>query len=431
MSTPVPLHSSDASESGRRPSAPRELVNLPGDFAIDLQNVTKTFRTRRGGAVHALKGIDVRVPRGSIFGLLGPNGAGKSTLVKILMTVIRASECHGRVLGMPVGHKPTLARVGYLPEHHRFPEYLTAEQILDHFGAMALVPRAERRKRIPALLELVGIGNWSSARVKGFSKGMRQRLGIANALINEPDLVLLDEPTDGVDPVGRRDIRNVLFELKRQGKTVFLNSHLLSELEMVCDTVAILVQGKVSSQGTIEELTHGSRRYEIDVGPPPQASEGVIEQQIAAAIRPLALLTTRDAAPPTARGAGSSAREVSGAGPMPGPSSGPSTGAMIISAGGGGREVAVVVDGAMLKVASDDAESVQPLIDALRRANLTVKAVRPVRESLEDLFMKAVVDPETGKELKPGAKLDGPASKRERPVSKPEGPGSTHQGRAR
>ena len=393
---------------------PRELVTDPRDLAISLRAVSKTYRSG-GKPVHALRGIDLRVPKGSIFGLLGPNGAGKSTLVKILMTVIRPTTCQGEMLGHRVGHKPTLARVGYLPEHHRFPEYLTAEQILDHFGAMSLVPRSDRKKRIGPLLELVGLSNWSKAKVKGFSKGMRQRLGIANALINEPELVLLDEPTDGVDPVGRRDIRNVLYELKRQGKTVFLNSHLLSELEMLCDTVAILVQGRVSSQGTIDELTRNSRRYEIEVGPPtgaapdsPPASPGAFSQQIAAAIRPLALLTSRDAAPPTSRPNTDAAS---------GPTSGPTTGAMILAATGQAnsgtelahdRHIALVVDGTTIRVATEDSAVVQPLIDALRQANLTVKAVRPVRETLEDLFMKAIVDPATGETLRPGADMGTP-----------------------
>src|SRR5205814_1065423 len=134
-------------------------------------------------------------------------------------------------------------------------------QLLDYFGALSDVPRDVRKKRAGELLDLVGLGTWTRHKVKGFSKGMRQRLGIANALMMDPELVVLDEPTDGVDPVGRRDIRNILTALRDQGRTVFLNSHLLSELEMVCDRVAILVQGKVYSQGTIDELTRESRRF--------------------------------------------------------------------------------------------------------------------------------------------------------------------------
>ena len=251
-------------------------ANSHSDLALDLRAVDKVYGSRFGFArrksVHALRGIDMQVQRGAVFGLLGPNGAGKSTLVKILMTVIRPTACQGTMLSRPVGDKDTLRSVGYLPEHHRFPEYLTAAQVLDYFGALGDVPRQTRRSRAGELLELVGLTKWSDHKVKGFSKGMRQRLGIANALIGDPDLVVLDEPTDGVDPVGRRDIREVLTHLRDQGKTVFLNSHLLSELEMVCDRVAILVQGRVAAQGTIDELTRDSRRYEIEVGEAPHSS---------------------------------------------------------------------------------------------------------------------------------------------------------------
>lgn len=318
-----------------------------GDWVIDVRNVDKQYTGWTGrGRVHALRGIDMRVHRGSVFGLLGPNGAGKSTLVKILMTVIRPTRCEGTFLGMPVGHKPTLQRVGYLPEHHRFPEYLTAAQVLDFFGALSDVPRADRRRRSRELLELVGLTTWAGKKVKGFSKGMRQRLGIANALMSDPDLVVLDEPTDGVDPVGRRDIRNILARLRDEGRTVFLNSHLLSELEMVCDRVAILVQGVVSSQGTIEELTRHSRRYEVEVAPGSEAGAGEA-----------------------------------------------------VAASGAGARLA----GGVITIETDDAARVQPVIDALRSRGVVIRAVRPVRSSLEDLFMQAVTDPSTGRALAPGA----------------------------
>src|SRR3954464_5369983 len=153
------------------------------NLALDLSSVTKTYK----GRIRALQGIDMRVHRGEVFGLLGPNGAGKSTLVKILMTVIRPTQARGTMLGAPVGHKGTLARVGYLPEHHRFPDYLTGAQVLDFYAAMAKVPRAERRRRAGELLELVGMSDWGAKKVRSYSKGMRQRIGIAQALMNEPD----------------------------------------------------------------------------------------------------------------------------------------------------------------------------------------------------------------------------------------------------
>ncbi len=318
---------------------------MTSEHAIELSHVAKTYR----GKVHALRGVDMRVARGEVFGLLGPNGAGKSTLVKILMTVIRPTRCEGSMLGHRIGHKPTLGRVGYLPEHHQFPDYLTGAQVLHYFGALAKTPRRVRKKRVGELLDLVGMTRWRSKKLGSYSKGMRQRIGVAQALINDPELVLLDEPTDGVDPVGRRDIRAIIARLRDDGKTVFLNSHLLSELEMVCDRVAILVQGQIHQQGTIDELTADQHRYLIQVG----ASDLERSEQIAGAIM------------------------------AEGVSRGEETSTLVLD--------------------TTDAERIQPVIDALRGASITIEAIRTHRPSLEDLFMRAVIDPETGKEHGPGA----------------------------
>ncbi|MCC6676344.1 MAG: ABC transporter ATP-binding protein [Phycisphaerales bacterium] len=333
------------------------------DLAIDLRDVAKTY----AGKVHALRGIQMRVARGEIFGLLGPNGAGKSTLVKILMTVIRPSRAEGTMLGHALGDKATLARVGYLPEHHRFPDYLTGAQVLDFYGAMANVPRPARRTRSAELLELVGMAQWSGKRIRSYSKGMRQRLGIAQALMNDPDLIVLDEPTDGVDPVGRRDIRNILQHIKDRGKTVFLNSHLLSELEMVCDRVAILVQGLVSSQGTLDELTKGRQRYEIEIAPAPAPAPGAGPEDT---YRPLL---------PAIQAAG----------------------------------LAAEIEGPVLRIGTTDPHAIQPVLDDLRRAGAVLKSVRPHRPSLEDLFMQAVTDPTTGEILTPGAASDKKPARKE------------------
>jgi ABC-2 type transport system ATP-binding protein len=320
--------------------------------AINLTGVEKVYK----GKVHALRGVDLTVHPGEVFGLLGPNGAGKSTLVKILMTVIRPTRCHGTVLGKPVGHKPTLARVGYLPEHHQFPSYLTGAQILDFFGAMSGVPRRERRARTGRLLDLVGMSEWSRKRVGGYSKGMRQRVGIAQALINDPALVILDEPTDGVDPTGRREIRAVLEQLRTEGRAVFINSHLLSELETISDRVAIMVQGKVHRQGTIDELTAGRRQYRIIVSgtlPPGFADEAAVRSgvEIAASDR-------------------------------------------------------------MLEVRSEDPERIQPIIDLARSRSISIEQIHRQRPSLEDLFMETVsLDDSRGA---PGARRS-PRTKKERP----------------
>jgi ABC-2 type transport system ATP-binding protein len=221
---------------------------------------------------------------------------------------------------------------------------------------------------------------------------MRQRLGIANALMMDPELVVLDEPTDGVDPVGRRDIRNILMRLRDEGRTVFLNSHLLSELEMVCNRVAILVQGRVSAQGTIDELTKDSRRYEIEVGPP----AGVDERTPAHAYVPAALGSMVRLEPVSEIGPPPVEAGVNGRGPIV------SRGSMVIR-GMTDAGIGLTIDGAGIRVGTDDAGAVQPLIDALRAKGITIRGVRAVRESLEDLFMKAVTDPTTGKELRPGA----------------------------
>jgi len=229
------------------------------NWAVDLIDVHKTY----GRTIHALRGVNIQVGRGEIFGLLGPNGAGKSTLVKIMMTVVRPTRAMGTVLGRRLGHRKKLAVMGYLPESHRFPAYLTGAQLLDHYAALARVPRVVRRPRAAELLDRVGLSHWANTRIGKYSKGMAQRLGIAQALMNDPELVVLDEPTDGLDPMGRREVRQLLVELKHRGRTVFLNSHLLSELEMVCDRVAMLKDGLVARQGRLSELTEHTLEYHV------------------------------------------------------------------------------------------------------------------------------------------------------------------------
>ncbi|MAY73481.1 MAG: ABC transporter ATP-binding protein [Phycisphaerae bacterium] len=346
-------------------------INAP-EHVIDLAHVAKTYR----GKIPALRGIEMRVRRGEVFGLLGPNGAGKSTLVKILMTVIRPSKCKGTLLGEPVGRKGTLARVGYLPEHHRFPGHLKGWQVLDFYGAMGGVERRERRKRIDGLLELVGMTDWRTTPVRRYSKGMRQRVGIAQALMNDPALVLLDEPTDGVDPQGRRDIRDICARLRDEGRTVFINSHLLSELEMVCDRVAILVQGLVRSQGTLTELTEGQRYYEIALDGSAEDAQRAISEAL-----PPGVATAPDGV-------------IDGA--MP-------TGEW------------VRVDAGRLRIGTDDAGLMQPILRSLVSRGAAVRSMGSHRPSLEDLFLQAVKD-DAGNELGPGA-AKRPNNKRERTSS--------------
>jgi ABC-2 type transport system ATP-binding protein len=322
------------------------------DLAIDLRNVTKIYK----GKVHALQGIEMRVRRGEIFGLLGPNGAGKSTLVKIMMTVVRPTRAEGTLLGRRIGHKPTLAKVGYLPENHRFPRYLTGRQCVEFFGAMSGVDRATRKRRAAELIETVGMTPTADRAISTYSKGMAQRIGLAQSLINDPDLVLLDEPTDGVDPGGRRDIREVMGRMREQGKTVFVNSHLLSELEVVSDHVAILVGGRVARQGTIDELTVAKQRYEIEVAPEEGPSAGAAMASAVAKLFP-------DLQRP------------------------PQPGAVARTKLPGGEWVEL--QGPVLRVGTTDAEQIQPILDTLRTRGLVVRRVQQVRPSLEDLFMEA------------------------------------------
>jgi ABC-2 type transport system ATP-binding protein len=340
-------------------------------LAIDLEHVAKTYRRR----VHALRGVRLAVRSGEVFGLLGPNGAGKSTLVKILMTVVRPSRAKGTVLGRPLGHKPTLAQVGYLPENHQLPGYLTARQALEYYAALAKVDRRTRRRRSLELLELVGLAQWAGHKVSTFSKGMQQRLGLAQALMNDPDLIVLDEPTDGLDPMGRRDTRLLLEKLRREGKTVFLNSHLLGDVERVCDRVAILRAGQVVRQGTIDELTAGTCRYEIELDGPVRELHTAVAEALGCTLKQVDAPILVDS---------------------PGASDGP---APALAKGSLKSGESVELEGSLLRIGTDDAVAVQPILDALRRRQLVIISVGPVRQSLEDYFVQAVseaADAESG-----------------------------------
>ncbi|HEV8700754.1 MAG TPA: ABC transporter ATP-binding protein [Candidatus Polarisedimenticolia bacterium] len=288
----------------------------------------------RGGVV-ALKGLDLVVPRGETFGLLGPNGAGKTTLVKLLLGIAFPSAGKGSVLGRPTGDVPTRRRVGYLPENHRYPPHLTGEQVLHHFGRLSGLRRPERARRVDALLRRVRMEEWRAVRVHKYSKGMMQRLGMAQAILNEPELLILDEPTDGVDPIGRREIRDLLLEQKARGATIFLNSHLLSEVERLCDRVAILNEGALLREGSVAELTRPQSAWQIDARP---------------------------AAPDTIQAA---CRRVPGASVAEG-------------------RVQILGDVAALNA----------LIDALRGQGVEILSITPRRDSLEDVFVKVLSEGE-------------------------------------
>ncbi|VTS02088.1 abc transporter : ABC transporter related protein OS=Sphaerobacter thermophilus (strain DSM 20745 / S 6022) GN=Sthe_2191 PE=3 SV=1: ABC_tran [Gemmata massiliana] len=227
-------------------------------------SVIETVELRKNyGPVEALRGVSIRVEPGEIYGLLGQNGAGKTTLIKIMLGIVHKSEGDASLLGLPVGTVEARKRVGYLPEDHAFPGYHTARTLMDFYGQIYGLSRGERQKKIPEMLEVVGIRKRMDHRIRTYSKGMKQRLGIAQAMFHDPAVIFLDEPTDGVDPVGRREIRDLMQRLKSEGKTVFLNSHLLGEVELICDRVAILHQGELVRQGTVADLTRQQNRFVI------------------------------------------------------------------------------------------------------------------------------------------------------------------------
>jgi ABC-2 type transport system ATP-binding protein len=219
-------------------------------LAVETRQLAKTYR----GKIEALAGVDLRVPSGSAFGLLGPNGAGKSTLVKTLLSIVRPTSGAATLFGQDISHPAARRSVGYLPEGHRFPRYLTGRGVLQYFGQLAGLRGEELEKQIEDKLALVGMTDWATTRVTRYSKGMQQRIGLAQAMLGDPRLVFLDEPTDGVDPIGRHQMRELIKEVCERGTTVFLNSHLLLEVEQICDHVAIMHQGRILQQGTLDEV---------------------------------------------------------------------------------------------------------------------------------------------------------------------------------
>jgi len=214
--------------------------------------------TKRFGRTVALAGLTMEVPRGDVFGFLGPNGAGKTTAVKLLLGLLKPSSGEGWLLGRPVGDLATRRHIGYLPELFRYQSWLSAAEVLSLHCELAPLPRSTWKDEIRQALETVGLTDRAGDRIGTFSKGMQQRLGLGAALLGEPELVFLDEPTSALDPVGRHDVREIIRGLASRGTAVFLNSHLLSEVEQVCDRVAVVDHGRVIASGTMDELLSGT-----------------------------------------------------------------------------------------------------------------------------------------------------------------------------
>jgi ABC-2 type transport system ATP-binding protein len=233
------------------------------DYAIEANGLQKIYQNRwRSREFTAVAGLSLRVPAGIKFGLLGANGAGKTTFVKMLLSSVWPTAGRASLFGLDSRDPESRRPVGYLPENHRFPTYFTGSGMLDFYGALSGMGGPERRRRTAELLELVGLQDWGDVRIKKYSKGMLQRLGLAQAVMHRPRLLILDEPTDGVDPVGRRHIRDILNGLTGKGVTIFLNSHLLSEVETFCDYVAILNRGQLALEGKMSDLLTG-RGYRV------------------------------------------------------------------------------------------------------------------------------------------------------------------------
>lgn len=219
------------------------------DLAIETQHLRKEY-----GSNVAVKDLTLQIPQGEVFGFLGPNGAGKSTTVKMLLDLVRPTNGAVKLFGQSPGRPRVRAKVGFLPEHFRFHEWLRASEFLMFHGKLYGMSTTDLKKRIPELLELVGLTDSAHMRLSKFSKGMLQRIGLAQAMLNQPELIFLDEPTSGLDPLGRRLVRDIIRQLKARGTTIFLNSHFLSEVEITCDRVAFIKAGQIVRIDTIADL---------------------------------------------------------------------------------------------------------------------------------------------------------------------------------
>jgi ABC-2 type transport system ATP-binding protein len=311
---------------------------------IETKNLVKRY-----GRIEALKGVSLSVEPGEIYGLLGQNGAGKTTLIKVLLGITSRTEGEASLLGEPAGTPRIRKRIGYLPEDHRFPDYHTGYSLLDVYGGLLGVPRRERHRRIEEYLELVGLKGRMHYKIRTYSKGMKQRVGIAQALFHDPEVIFLDEPTDGVDPVGRREIRGMMEQLKGRSKTIFLNSHLLGEVELICDRIGILQQGEMVREGDIATLTRQRGFFLVGLAPGQTfPKEEVVKQ---------------------------------------------------------GYHVTPA--GVFWEVALTDGQSIDPVIDYLRATGLNLRHLVEKRQTLEELFLETVDHAEPGVDARRPAREKG------------------------
>ena len=246
---------------------PAEQTTFDQIPVVETSELTKIYRTGfwMNQKIASLKNCSLRVYQGETFGLLGPNGAGKTTLLKLLLSIVRPTAGRGLLLGKPLGDRTVKQKIGYLPENAYFYDYLTGWEFLQFTAGLFQIPTEIQRQRIPLLLELVGLSKSSAQKkqLRQYSKGMLQRIGVAQAIINDPEVVFLDEPMSGLDPMGRYQIREIILSLKAQGKTIFFNSHVLSDVEQICDRIAILNAGELLCIGSLDELLGKANTYQV------------------------------------------------------------------------------------------------------------------------------------------------------------------------
>ncbi|MBM4133198.1 MAG: ABC transporter ATP-binding protein [Nitrospira sp.] len=310
--------------------------------AIVIDRLTKVYRSSWFGRapMPALDGLSLSVQQGEIYGFLGPNGSGKTTTLKILMGLMQATSGGAEILGKPLGDVQVLHRIGFLPESPYFYEYLTAEEFLTFYGHLAGLERAVLGWKITQLLDLVGLAEARTRQLRKFSKGMLQRIGLAQALIHDPDLIVLDEPMSGLDPVGRKQVRDLILSLRDQGKTVFFSTHIIPDVEMICDRVAIVVKGKLLAEGRVDELVNPGHAQSVEV-----VCEGIKAGEVAA----IAAVATR-----------------------------------------------VLQRGEHSLVVLPGPEQVEPVLSAIRTQGGKLVSVAPQKGSLEELFMKQTGATPTG-----------------------------------
>jgi ABC-2 type transport system ATP-binding protein len=347
-------------------------MNEP-NFVIQTEQLSKSYDRGwfRRNSLQALDSIELSVARGEVFALLGPNGAGKTTLIKLLLGILRPTSGKATVLQQAAGSLAARMKIGYLPENLVFPKHLTALGALYFYGRLSRLTEAKIEDMIPGLLDLVGLSGRETECVRKYSKGMRQRLGLAQALLHEPEILILDEPTDGLDPLGRSQIRELIDTLKKQGKTIFLNSHILQEVEMISDRVAILSKGQVRAIGTIPKLiethSHGKPlRVHLRCRAP--------DLQIAAVIESWGLenssLIVRSPSSPTL--------------------SGPKTNESKPDEPNNNELQAPSKCDLILQLETPDQRFIDQVVDRLRASNVSLLSLERHRIRLEDVFMELV-----------------------------------------